>query len=88
MWVAALLERLIGDSEERNLDAPGQCLSENEGSLALHRSCGFREVGSRRKIGKWTAPGATLGYWSDVAGASALADLGGLSDARFGWKYL
>ena len=27
-------------------------LAENEASLALHRACGFREVGRRERIGR------------------------------------
>ena len=34
---------------------------ENAASLALHRSCGFRDVGVRKKIGK------LAGVWRDVA---------------------
>ena len=35
-------------------------LPENEASLALHRRCGFREVGRRERIGK------LRGEWRDV----------------------
>ena len=33
---------------------------ENEASLAVHRRCGFREVGVRRRIGRLD------GIWRDV----------------------
>jgi L-amino acid N-acyltransferase YncA len=49
----ALLERLIAESEEQGIwTLQAGVLAENEASLALHRACGFREVGRRERIGK------------------------------------
>jgi phosphinothricin acetyltransferase len=49
----ALLERLITDSEEAGIwTLQAGVLAENEPSLALHRACGFREVGRRERIGR------------------------------------
>jgi L-amino acid N-acyltransferase YncA len=49
----ALLNRLIGDSELAGIwTLQAGVLAENETSLALHRACGFREVGRRERIGR------------------------------------
>jgi phosphinothricin acetyltransferase len=49
----ALLNRLIADSELAGIwTLQAGVMAENEASLALHRSCGFREVGRRERIGK------------------------------------
>jgi L-amino acid N-acyltransferase YncA len=49
----ALLEALIEQSEARGVwTLQAAIFPENVASLALHRRCGFREVGIRRKIGK------------------------------------
>lgn len=56
-----LLERLMADSEQNGIwTLQVSIFPENEGSLALHRSCGFREVGIREKIGKLE------GAWRDT----------------------
>jgi phosphinothricin acetyltransferase len=48
-----LLEQLITDSEEAGIwTLQAGVLAENEPSLALHRACGFREVGRRERIGR------------------------------------
>ncbi len=48
-----LLQRLITDSEDAGIwTLQAGVMAENEPSLALHRSCGFREVGRRERIGK------------------------------------
>src|SRR5205807_4769694 len=48
-----LLAALIAESEENGIwTLQAGMFSENVGSLALHRSCGFREVGRRERIGK------------------------------------
>ena len=57
----ALLERLIPASEEAGIwTLQAGIFPENEPSLALHRRCGFREVGRRERLGKL---GTT---WRDV----------------------
>ena len=48
----ALLTALIEQSEQNGLDPAGWNLPENLASIALHKACGFREVGRREKIGK------------------------------------
>jgi L-amino acid N-acyltransferase YncA len=49
----ALLNRLIADSELAGIwTLQAGVLAENEASLALHRACGFREVGRRELIGR------------------------------------
>jgi L-amino acid N-acyltransferase YncA len=49
----ALLQRLITDSEAEGIwTLQAGVLAENEASLALHRACGFREVGRRERIGR------------------------------------
>lgn len=48
-----LLRELIASSEEAGIwTLQAGVLAENEASLALHRSCGFREVGRRERIGR------------------------------------
>ncbi|HEY7283125.1 MAG TPA: GNAT family N-acetyltransferase [Actinomycetota bacterium] len=48
-----LLHRLIADSELAGIwTLQAGVLAENEASLALHRACGFREVGRRERIGR------------------------------------
>ena len=49
----ALLEELVRASEHAGFwTLQAGIFPENSGSLALHQSCGFREVGVRRRIGK------------------------------------
>ena len=49
----ALLEALIEESElHRIWTLEARIFPENAASIALHKSCGFREVGVRRQIGK------------------------------------
>jgi len=57
----ALLQALVQESEANGIWTlqPG-IFPENESSIALHRSCGFRKVGVRHRIGQL---GAT---WRDV----------------------
>jgi L-amino acid N-acyltransferase YncA len=57
----ALLGALINCSEQHGIwTLQAGILPENESSLALHKRCGFREVGRRERIGK-------LGQtWRDV----------------------
>jgi L-amino acid N-acyltransferase YncA len=57
----ALLESLVQESEVNGIwTLQAGIFAENGASIALHKSCGFREVGVRRRIGK-------LGeVWRDV----------------------
>ncbi|MBI4161708.1 MAG: N-acetyltransferase [Acidobacteria bacterium] len=57
----ALLERLVRESEAEGIwTLQAGMFPENLASLALHRSCGFREVGRRERLGK------LRGAWRDV----------------------
>ncbi len=57
----SLLGALISCSEQHGIwTLQAGILPENESSLALHRKCGFREVGRRERIGK------LAGTWRDV----------------------
>lgn len=56
-----LMDALISDSERHGFwTLQAGILSYNEASLAFHKSCGFREVGKREKIGMLD------GVWRDV----------------------
>jgi len=56
-----LLQSLIDESEHNGIwTLQAGMFPENTGSLALHQSCGFREVGRRRRIGKMN------GIWRDT----------------------
>ena len=49
----ALLEALVEESEADGIwTLQAGIFPENVGSIALHKSCGFREVGVRRRIGQ------------------------------------
>ena len=57
----ALLEKLIVASEENHIwTLQAVVFLENAATLALHRACGFREVGLRERIGKLN------GQWRDT----------------------
>lgn len=57
----SLLLALVAESERTGIwTLQAGIFPENEASLALHRSCGFREVGRRERIGKMN------GVWRDV----------------------
>ena len=57
----ALLRALIEDSERLGIwTLQAVILAGNEASIELHRSCGFREVGRRERIGQRS------GVWRDV----------------------
>ena len=57
----ALLERLVADSERAGIwTLQAGVFPENEASLALHRGCGFRVVGTRERLG------SLGGVWRDV----------------------
>jgi phosphinothricin acetyltransferase len=56
-----LLNALIDESERNGIwTLQAGIFPENAGSLAIHRSCGFREVGRRERIGKMD------GVWRDT----------------------
>lgn len=56
-----LLQALVTESERAGIwTLQAGIFPENESSLALHRSCGFRVVGRRERIGKMN------GVWRDV----------------------
>lgn len=56
-----LLNQLIGESEEKSLwTLQASILRENVASIALHKRCGFREVGYHERIGK------RAGIWRDI----------------------
>jgi L-amino acid N-acyltransferase YncA len=57
----ALLEHLVGDTEGSGIwTLQAGVFPENAASLALHRRCGFRVVGTRERIGRLD------GVWRDV----------------------
>ena len=56
-----LLQALIEVSERQGIwTLQAGVFPENEASIALHKSCGFREVGTRARIGQ------LRGVWRDV----------------------
>jgi len=56
-----LLEALVLASEEAGIwTLQAGIFPENEASLAIHRSCGFRMVGRRERLGR------LAGEWRDV----------------------
>jgi L-amino acid N-acyltransferase YncA len=56
-----LLQALIDESEQNGIwTLQAGMFPENIGSLALHQTCGFREVGRRQRIGKMN------GIWRDT----------------------
>jgi phosphinothricin acetyltransferase len=57
----ALLAELVRRSEDRGIwTLQAGIFPENAASLALHRACGFRVVGTRERIGRLS------GVWRDV----------------------
>jgi len=68
-----LLEALIGESARNGIwTLQAGMFPENAGSLALHRRCGFREVGRRERIGKLN------GAWRDTILLERRSDLIGI----------
>ncbi len=56
-----LMQALIENSEQNGIwTLQAGIFPENIGSIALHKSCGFREVGRRERIGQ------LAGVWRDV----------------------
>lgn len=57
----SLLETLVEESEQRDIwTLQASVFPENVASVSLHKSCGFREVGRRERIGKMN------GVWRDT----------------------
>jgi phosphinothricin acetyltransferase len=55
------LQALIEQSQQNGIwTLQAGIFPENTGSIALHKSCGFREVGLRERIGRLN------GYWRNV----------------------
>ena len=49
----ALLQALVEESEQNGIwTLQAGIFPQNTGSIALHKSCGFREVGIRHRVGK------------------------------------
>ena len=56
-----LLETLVNESERNGIwTLQASIFPENVASISLHKSCGFREVGTRARIGK------LKGVWRDT----------------------
>ena len=69
----ALLQKLITDSEAKGIwTLQANIFPENAASLALHKSCGFREVGRRERIGKMK------GGWRDTILLERRSDIAGI----------
>ena len=69
----ALLLKLIADSEANGIwTLQANIFPENTASIALHKSCGFREVGRRERIGKLT------GVWRDTTLLERRSKLAGI----------
>ncbi|WP_179379640.1 GNAT family N-acetyltransferase [Jannaschia marina] len=62
----ALLDRLVAEAAAEGWwSFVAQIFPENRASLALHRACGFRTVGTRERLGRMTY-GPMAGAWRDV----------------------
>jgi L-amino acid N-acyltransferase YncA len=69
-----LLQKLIADSETNDIwTLQANVFPENTASLAVHKSCGFREVGRRERIGKMK------GVWRDTLLLERRSDKVGLA---------
>ena len=56
-----LLAALVSDSEKEDIwTLQASIFPENAASISLHKACGFREVGTRRRIGE------SHGVWRDT----------------------
>jgi phosphinothricin acetyltransferase len=61
-----LLGATVAASEEAGLwSLEAQTFPENAASIALHKKCGFREVGTRWRVGKMHH-GPMTGAWRDI----------------------
>jgi phosphinothricin acetyltransferase len=66
----ALLERLVLESEQNGIwTLQASIFPENQPSIVLHKSCGFREVGRRERIGRLN------GAWRDTILMERRSDL-------------
>ncbi len=71
-----LLTLLVTESETNGIwTLQASIFPENQSSIALHKSCGFRTVGIRERIGKMNGTGATPSSWRGAAKWLAPADL-------------
>lgn len=69
----ALLQKLITDSEANGIwTLQANMFPENTASLALHKSCGFRKVGRRARIGKMND------VWRDTILLERRSDVAGM----------
>lgn len=72
----ALLSRLVEESEAAGLwTLQASVFPENGASVALHRACGFREVGRRERIGR------LRGRWRDTLLLERRSTVAGVSEA-------
>lgn len=70
----SLLKKLVSRSESAGIwTLQAGVFPENEASLELHRSCGFRKVGKRERLGKLD------GIWRDVILLEKRSDLVGIT---------
>ena len=68
----ALLEKLVSESEAKDIwTLQASIFPENTASLRLHKSCGFREIGRRDRIGKMN------GVWRDTVLLERRSDVAG-----------
>jgi L-amino acid N-acyltransferase YncA len=69
----ALLEKLVAESEQNDVwTLQSSIFAENVASIALHKACGFREVGKRERIGKMK------GVWRDTVLLERRSQLAGI----------
>ena len=70
----ALLNNLVKLSEENGFwTLQSGIIKENTASIALHKRCGFREIGVRKKLGKMSN-----GVWHDVVLMERRSDIVGI----------
>ena len=75
----ALLAALAAEAERRGYHKLiGKIFNSNQPSIALVRSCGWREVGVHRRHGRFD------GEWKDVAGGRAAAGRSSRSAVKLG----
>ncbi len=77
----ALLRALVKGSERQGIwTLQAGIFPENEASIALHKSCGFRIVGRRERLGQMmpAAKGAAGSIWRDVVLMERRSDVVGV----------